>query len=165
MHMNATYVFLLARFIHVVAGVAWAGALVFITVILLPAIRGAGPAGGSVMDQIVRVRRLPPILPNLKKWLKPLKKDKGPICDYVNTTKQLLKVAETAGVTWKHNGLRHSFISYRVAAIADVPRVADEAGNSPQIIRQHYLKRVTPALARKWFAIQPTQMEKSHENK
>ena len=103
----------------------------------------------------VRVRRLPPMLPNLKKWLAPLRKDKGPLCNYVNTTKQLLKVAAAAGVTWKHNGLRHSFISYRVAAIADVPRVADEAGNSPQIIRQHYLRRVTPALAREWFSIQP----------
>ena len=103
----------------------------------------------------VRVRRLPQILPNLKKWLSDLRKDKSPICDYANTTKQLLKVAAGAGVRWRHNGLRHSFISYRVAAIADVPRVADESGNSPQIIRQHYLRRVTPALARHWFAIQP----------
>lgn len=63
--MSATYAFLLARLIHVLAGVAWAGALVFITVILLPAIRGAGPAGGSVMDQVVRVRRLPIVLMTL----------------------------------------------------------------------------------------------------
>jgi uncharacterized membrane protein len=60
--MNATYAFLFARLIHVVCGVAWAGALVFITVILLPALRGAGPAGGTVMDQVVRVRRLPLVL-------------------------------------------------------------------------------------------------------
>ena len=57
--MSNTYVFLLARLIHVVCGVAWAGALFFITVTLLPAIKGAGPAGGSVMDQMIRVRRLP----------------------------------------------------------------------------------------------------------
>jgi uncharacterized membrane protein len=63
--MRSTYIFLLARLIHVLAGVAWAGALVFITVILLPAIHGAGPAGGSVMDQVVRVRRLPIMLMSL----------------------------------------------------------------------------------------------------
>jgi uncharacterized membrane protein len=63
--MNDTYIFLLARLIHIVCGVAWAGALVFISVILLPAIGGAGPAGGPVMDQIIRVRRLPIMLMSL----------------------------------------------------------------------------------------------------
>lgn len=102
----------------------------------------------------MKVRRTPPILPNLKAWLLPLHKERGAVCPFVNTTKQLLKLAADAGVTSKRNGLRHSFISYRVAAIADVPRVADEAGNSPQVIRQHYLRRVTPAQAREWFTIQ-----------
>jgi hypothetical protein len=53
--------------------------------------------------------------------------------------------------------LRHSFISYRVAETADVSRVADEAGNSVAIIRQHYLRRVKPAEAARWFAIAPEQ--------
>ncbi|MBA2683729.1 MAG: hypothetical protein H0U66_04495 [Gemmatimonadaceae bacterium] len=57
--MNNTYIFLLARFIHVVAGVTWAGALIFISWLLLPALRGAGPAGGVVMQQLVRVQSLP----------------------------------------------------------------------------------------------------------
>lgn len=100
-------------------------------------------------------RRLVPIQPNLKAWLEPHRKEKGAVCEYANTTKQILKVAAEAGVEWKHNGLRHSFISYRVAACADVPRVADEAGNSPQIIRHHYLRRVKPAEAEKWFGIAP----------
>ena len=57
--MNATSLFLLARFVHVVCGVAWAGALVFIAWILLPAIRATGPAGGTLMQQLTRVQRLP----------------------------------------------------------------------------------------------------------
>lgn len=57
--MNASIWFLLARFIHVVVGVAWAGALIFIGWFLLPASRGAGPAGGAVMQQLVRVQKLP----------------------------------------------------------------------------------------------------------
>jgi hypothetical protein len=47
------------------------------------------------------------------------------------------------------------FISYRVVETADVSRVADEAGNSVAIIRQHYLRRVKPAEAARWFAIAP----------
>lgn len=104
-------------------------------------------------------RRLVPVHDNLVAWLTPHKKERGPICEFANTTKQLLKIADDARLTWKHNGLRHSFISYRVAECADVPRVADEAGNSPAMIRQHYLRRVKPAAAAEWFAIQPKAKE------
>jgi integrase len=100
-------------------------------------------------------RRLVPIKDNLKAWLTPHRKDSGLVCDYANTTKQLLKIARLASVQWKHNGLRHSCISYRVAESADVPRVADESGNSVAMIRQHYLKRVKPVEAAKWFSIAP----------
>jgi uncharacterized membrane protein len=57
--MNDTSVFLLARFVHVLAGVAWAGALIFIGFILTPAIRTTGASGGVLMQQLVRVQRLP----------------------------------------------------------------------------------------------------------
>ena len=53
--MNATWLFLLARFLHVLAGVGWAGAVIFIAWILLPAIRSAGPSGGAVMQQLKRL--------------------------------------------------------------------------------------------------------------
>ena len=56
---------------------------------------------------------------------------------------------------WKHNALRHSFISYRVADIQNVAQVALEAGNSPQMIFQHYRELVRPAAAKEWFAIEP----------
>jgi hypothetical protein len=38
---------------------------------------------------------------------------------------------------WKKNALRHSFISYRVAAIQNVNQVALEAGNSAAMIFKH----------------------------
>jgi integrase len=100
-------------------------------------------------------RRLVPIHDNLKKWLLPYRQQSGKVVAYANTNKQIAKIARHAGIKWKHNGLRHSYISYRVAECADVPRVADEAGNSPQMIRQHYLRRVKPALAAQWFNIVP----------
>jgi integrase len=56
---------------------------------------------------------------------------------------------------WKHNALRHSFISYRVAQTKNVAQVALEAGNSPQMIFQHYRELVQPDAAKEWFAITP----------
>ena len=72
--------------------------------------------------------------------------------------------AETAKIEgwpafgWKHNALRHSFISYRVADIQNVAQVALEAGNSPQMIFKHYRKLVRPAEAKAWFAISPKEV-------
>ena len=100
-------------------------------------------------------RRLVPVHDNLKRWLLPYQKQSGKVVPCANTNKQIARIARKAGIQWKHNALRHSFISYRVAECADVPRVADEAGNSPQMIRQHYLRRVKPALAAQWFSILP----------
>jgi integrase len=58
---------------------------------------------------------------------------------------------------WKHNALRHSFISYRVAQTQNVAQVALEAGNSPQMIFQHYRELVQPDAAKEWFAIAPNK--------
>ena len=69
--------------------------------------------------------------------------------------------AETAGVEgweqfgWKHNALRHSFISYRVAKIKNVNEVAMEAGNSPDMIFKHYRELVTEKEADAWFGVTP----------
>ena len=111
-------------------------------------------------------RRLVPIQDNLKRWLKPHRKASGHICDYVNTSNQIDKLAElvdkklkekdsTAVFTWKRNALRHSYISYRVAETQKVAQVALEAGNSPQMIFQHYRELVRPKEAKAWFAIVP----------
>jgi uncharacterized membrane protein len=53
---------LLMRLVHIISGVVWTGALVFIAWLLLPATRASGPAGGSIMQQLVRVQRLPAFL-------------------------------------------------------------------------------------------------------
>ena len=108
-------------------------------------------------------RRIVPIKTNLKAFLEKLAKKSGKVVSLVNTTKQLLKTATDTGdeakeieaMEWKHNALRHTYISARVAECGDVPRVADEVGNSPQVIRTNYLKRMRPAVAAEWFAIQP----------
>jgi hypothetical protein len=63
--------------------------------------------------------------------------------------------AAVAKIKWAQNALRHSWISYRLAEIQDVNRVALEAGNSPQMIFRHYRELATPEQARTWFSIRP----------
>jgi integrase len=104
-----------------------------------------------------QTRRLVPVKSNLKAWLMKYRKSSGKVCPFANITKQLLKTATEAGVEWKHNGLRHSAISYRIAESGDVPRVSDESGNSVQVIRSNYLRRVKPTLAVEWFKILPSR--------
>lgn len=109
----------------------------------------------SAQNAKTNVRRIVPIKPNLRRWLLTIPNRKGKVVSIVNTTKAILATAKTAGVDWRHNALRHTFISCRVAECADVARVADEAGNSIQVIRTNYLKRVRPDIGKAWFAIAP----------
>jgi site-specific recombinase XerD len=125
-------------------------------------------------------RRIVPISNNLAKWLNDHVQEHGRVVPFENMAKQigwlvedtnagLKKAAEGAGkdpekartVKWKKNALRHSYISYRVAEIEDVAKVALEAGNSPQMIFQHYRELVQPKEAKTWFAIGPVKQVES----
>jgi integrase len=115
-------------------------------------------------------RRTVPILPNLRVWLEKHKQESGPVCSFANVTDQIVSLLtkinkarkeaaregeEVEEFKWKHNGLRHSFISYRVAEIKNVAQVALEAGNSPAMIFSNYRELVTPQDAKAWFGIVP----------
>ncbi len=102
-------------------------------------------------------RRIVPITDNLAMWLAPYANRTGlvwlggktVICDVQSDT------AEAAGVKWKKNGLRHSFISYRLALVKNAAQVALEAGNSAHVIFAHYRELVREKDAQAWFAITP----------
>jgi integrase len=119
-------------------------------------------------------RRLAPITDNSAAWLKPYAKEFGKVTDFDTWWNQIPKIvaavneqrkctAEHTGkkfsndqkFIWKHSAMRHSFISYRLAAIKNAAEVALEAGNSPQMIFKHYRQLVTEAEAKKWFSILP----------
>jgi hypothetical protein len=70
---------------------------------------------------------------------------------------QQARAASAAGITWKANALRHSFITYRLAQIKDVAEVALEAGNSSTMIFRHYRELATEAEAKEWFGIVPAK--------
>jgi integrase len=74
---------------------------------------------------------------------------------------EMRAVLEAAGVKGVFDGARHSFISYRTAEIRDVARVADECGNSPNVIKKYYREIVTGEAAKKFFSIRPVKKAKS----
>ena len=101
-------------------------------------------------------RRTVPIPDNCAAWLAPFAKESGPVCPFERPDKQCFYyVGPAAKVEWKRNGLRHSFISYRLAQIKNVHQVSLEAGNSPQMVFAHYRQLVSETQATEWFGIVP----------
>jgi integrase len=111
-------------------------------------------------------RRIVPVTDNLAQWLAPYAKAAGPVVRFDSWWNQIPKVTDAVNArrgasapapafTWKHNALRHSFCSYRIAAIKNAAQVAMEAGNSSQMIFRHYRQLVNERQAAEWFSIKP----------
>jgi integrase len=101
-------------------------------------------------------RRIVQIQPNLAAWLRPYSGIRGPAVPMGARSK--LEWARTkAGLAqWPKNGLRHSFASYRLAAIHDAPRVASELGHtSPQMLYSTSRELVLPQEAERYWKIEP----------
>jgi len=112
-------------------------------------------------------RRIVPLLPAAKAWLEPIRQKAGRVWDFGHTYQyELLHgkrktpgILKKAGVAYKANALRHSFISYRLAETQNINQVALEAGNSAGMIHAHYKELVTQAQAKAWFAVMPATPE------
>jgi integrase len=118
-------------------------------------------------------RRLTPILENLAAWLKDAPKTGKLVWPHKEQSfyvqqEATVKAAQEAAnkrnektpkkamtIQWKHNALRHSFISYRIGETQNVNQVALEAGTSVKKIDAHYRELVTPKEATEWFGIRP----------
>jgi integrase len=101
-------------------------------------------------------RRIVEMQPNLREWLRPYAGMTGPVVP-PNARKKLDLIRKTAKLErWPNNGLRHSFASYRLAAINDAPRVAAELGHtSPQMLYSTYREVVRPEEAERYWKIEP----------
>ncbi len=102
-----------------------------------------------------RTRRLAPLTDPAASWLAGWKAKTGRVLPIKQPEHRVKEICRTAGVAWKHNGLRHSFITYRLATVKDAVRTAFEAGNSPQIIRSNYDAVATEAEGKLWFSVLP----------
>ena len=107
----------------------------------------------------LRQRRVPPILPNLAKWLSPFRGLTGPINpDYPSAEgvqRAVMRQSAKIGVTLRRNTFRNCYISYRVAQPTSPAFVAVEAGTSPRMIESNYKELATREEARRWFSICP----------
>ena len=104
-------------------------------------------------------RRLVPILPPLAKILASIKNKEGKVFDYKKPSdfsRFLLGTIEAAGIDSIDNGLRHSFCTYRLAAVQSAAQVALEMGNSSKVIFKNYRELATPEEADIWFSTATT---------
>ncbi len=103
-------------------------------------------------------RRLVPISPAARRWLAICPKESETIGKSWASDHVRARLKE-AGIPCPDNALRHSFISYRCAETGSVDRTAQDAGNSPKIVFQHYRELVTPKQGKEWFAVLPMKCE------
>ena len=106
-------------------------------------------------------RRLVPILPNLAEWLRPYHRATGKLFRNRRDADSAIAFAKGEGIKpWPDNCLRHSFATYRLAAIADAGRVSLEMGNSPKELIKSYRELADEQDATAWFAIAPKKSKK-----
>jgi hypothetical protein len=96
-----------------------------------------------------RRKRVVTIQPNLKKWLARYGTNILPT-GYDRDIKTI-----RAGHSLGHDVLRHSFISFHVAAFRSKAETALQAGNSEAVIDAHYLNIPTEKEGKAFFAINP----------
>ena len=121
-----------------------------------------GSAGQIVISSAIsktRSRRTIEVCPALTAWLKPFRKNEGPLWTKSRDTwhKDFGELVEKAKVTARRNGLRHGFCSYHLKLHCNENLTALEAGNSPSMIHAHYKGlAITKSMAKSWFAVLPT---------
>lgn len=97
-------------------------------------------------------RRLVPIQPSLKTWIAASQPQDGNMVAPRLTFSVLQKrLKKRYGIKWVHNGLRHSFGTYRCGVTKNIAEVSYEMGNSPAMVKRHYLEMQDEASGRSWF--------------
>jgi integrase len=106
-----------------------------------------------------RARRLVPILENLRVWLQPIAKLSGPVVERELRYRHEA-ARERAGIEeWPENCMRHSFVSYRLAATQNAPQTALESGHDQAVLFKHYRELVRPKDAERFFSIRPADKD------
>jgi hypothetical protein len=108
----------------------------------------------------ISARRVP-LLPNLQtrlaKYSAELKRERisADLPSANSLTRAWARIAAKAGVPYKRNAFRNSYITYRLILTDDIAKVAEECGTSPKMIRKNYQSRaaIARATAEDWFSI------------
>lgn len=93
-------------------------------------------------------------------WIKNVPREPGaPVLPLTESEfqKARTKLCQRTGIKWKDNGLRKSYISYRMAQPDwDAHKVAKQCGNSPGVVERDYKGLVMPPEAERWFSVMPS---------
>jgi integrase len=106
-------------------------------------------------------RRFVKMQPNLREWLLPVRKHRGPvIC--ADFAKEFYQARVSAGIkVWPGNALRHSFASYHLARFRNAAELALEIGHTNSAITfAHYRELVRPKDAEQYWNIMPAAAAK-----
>jgi integrase len=110
----------------------------------------------SAATSKTRSRRLVPIQPNLRAWLQPVAKASGPVVGG-NLRNRQEEARRRAGISdWPNNAMRHSFVSYRLAATGNAGQTALESGHDQAVLFAHYRELVRPKEAERFWKIMPS---------
>ena len=115
------------------------------------------------------ITRMVPLLPALRAWLEPRRKLSGPVFPVASRgprkgemSGQVYRVAferarELAGIeAWDENTLRHTFGTYRHAAIQNLPQLMAEMGHTEaDTTVNHYVNAASAADAEAFWGIVP----------
>ncbi len=105
--------------------------------------------------------RLVPILPNLGRRLGDCAADlkRGRVAAGWSSANSLWhaweREVEKAGVPYRRNAFRNSYISFRLAIQQDINRVPWKTGTSPAMIKKNYVSRgpISRTQAVEWFTL------------
>lgn len=107
-----------------------------------------------------RQRRFAPLTLPATAFLSPRRHHKGAVCPSLQLSKQTASWGKSIG-GWRNDALRHSFASYRLALIPNLQALSLEMGNSPEMIRRHYLDLKHEDEAKEWFGIRPKRQPRN----
>jgi integrase len=104
-----------------------------------------------------RSRRVVEMSDTLYAWLKLCQKVNGPVVDVEHFRDNMEALRKAAGIeAWPHNGLRHSYGSYHLAAFGDQIKTAAQMGHrDSNVIHNHYKALVVKAEAEKFWTLAP----------
>lgn len=101
----------------------------------------------------IKSERYVPMQPKLWAIIESLRAE-GKVCSFaqwIKISRKLRAGDQPIIEKWPIDLLRHSYISYRLAETSNIAQVADEAGNSPDVIRSHYRRPLKKETGEKWF--------------
>ncbi|MDQ8193379.1 hypothetical protein QEH59_03015 [Coraliomargarita sp. SDUM461004] len=112
---------------------------------------------GTPANRIVRLSE------NALKWLSVSAQPAGEVCPGTTWAMDRIRdIGQTGNrFTLPPNCFRNGYISHLVALSGDMARTALEAGNSPEIIRKHYLELFTREDGKEWFGEFPDMTTKA----